>query len=112
MREEYDTIEIEHGDLALKTLECKRTGCRLGQVCAVRIPDGYELFYSFIKDYHMTNYKITIDEDTEVVSISDVYPSAMLYENEMKELFGVKIRFINLDYHDKLYRIKEETPFK
>ncbi len=112
MREQYELIDIEPGELALKTLEHKRSGSRLAQICAVRIENGYELFYSFAKDYQLTNYKITIDENTEIVSISDVYPSAMLYENEMTELFGVKIKFINLDYHDKLYRIEEETPFK
>lgn len=112
MREQYDVINIEPGDLALKTLEHKRSGDRLGQICAVRTENGFDLLYSFIKDYHMTNYKVAIDEDTEVVSISDVYPTAMLYENEMTELFGVKIKYINLDYHNKLYRLNEETPFK
>ena len=112
MREQYDMINIEPGDLALKTLEHKRNGERLGQICAVRIEKGYELLYSFIKDYHMTNYKIVIDEDTEIVSISDVYPTAMLYENEMTELFGVRIKYITLDYHNKLFRLNQETPFK
>ena len=32
------------------------------------------------------------------------------YENEMKELFGVKIQMISLDYKNKLYRIEVETP--
>ena len=112
MADKYEIIDIQPGDLALKTLEHKRAGYRLGQICAVRTETGYELLYSFIIEYHMVNYKITIEEDTEIVSISDVYPTAMLYENEMRELFGVNIKFINLDYHDKLYRIEEKTPFK
>jgi hypothetical protein len=29
----------------------------------------------------------------------------------MRELFGVKIELIEPDYHNKLYRIKAETPF-
>lgn len=112
MREQYDMCEIGHGELALRTLEHKRGGCRLGQICAVRTQGGYELLYSFIKDYHMTNYKIKIDEDTEIASISDIFPAAMLYENEMTELFGVKIKYINLDYKNKFFRIEQETPFK
>lgn len=112
MREQYDMFEIEPGEIALRTLEHKRGGFRLGQICALRTEGGYELLYSFIKDYHMTNYKVIIDEDTEIVSISDVFPSAMLYENEMSELFGVNIKYINVDYHNKLFRIEQETPFK
>ncbi len=112
MREQYDMFEIGPGEIALRTLEHKRGGFRLGQICALRTEGGYELLYSFIKDYHMTNYKVVIDEDTEIVSISDVFPSAMLYENEMSELFGVNIKYINFDYHNKLFRIEQETPFK
>lgn len=112
MREQYDMYEIESGEIALKTLEHKRSGYRLGQICALRIENGYELLYSFIKDYHMTNYKVKIGEDTEIVSISDIFPAAMLYENEMTELFGVQIKYINLDYRNKFFRIEQETPFK
>lgn len=36
----------------------------------------------------------------------------MLFENEMKELFGVQIKSINPDYQNKLYRIASPTPFK
>ena len=52
-----------------------------------------------------------MDKDTEVCSITEFYPYAFLYENEMKELFGVNILLIGLDYQKKLYRLKEETPF-
>lgn len=30
----------------------------------------------------------------------------------MAELFGVKIKMISVDYHDKLYRIDDTTPMK
>lgn len=112
MREQYDMLEISPGEIALKALEHNRHGYRLGQICALRTEGGYELLYSFIKDYHMTNYKVIIEENTEIVSISDTFPSAMLYENEMKELFGVNIEYINLDYNNKLFRIEQDTPFK
>lgn len=112
MREQYEIIEIQASELSLTTLSHKRNGFRLAQICATRIENGYELFYSFAKDYRFVNYKLTIDEDTEIVSLCDLYPTATLYENEMKELFGVKIKFIGLDYNNKFYRIEQETPFK
>ena len=46
-----------------------------------------------------------------MTSITACYPYAFRYENEMKELFGVKIKSIHPDYQNKLYRIKAETPF-
>ena len=51
-------------------------------------------------------------EDERVPSITQIYPGAFLQENEAAELFGVPIEGMVQDYHDRLYRIAEETPFK
>ncbi|MGC4019369.1 MAG: NADH-quinone oxidoreductase subunit C [Muricomes sp.] len=73
--------------------------------------DGIELTYSFDKDYDFVNLRINMDYDTEIESISCLYQYAFLYENEIKELFGVKIKNITLDFNNNLYRISVETPF-
>ncbi len=112
MREEYELTVIDSGDLSRYALMMKRDNARLVQICAVSIQGGYELSYSFAKGYEFINYRIVIDEDTRIASIGDIYPSAVFYENEMKELFGVKIDSMYLDYNNKLYRIEQETPFK
>ena len=72
-----------------------------------------ELSYSFADDNtnEYINLRIVMDKNDEVCSITEFYPYAFLYENEMKELFGVNIHMINLDYNQKLYRLKDETPF-
>ena len=91
----------------------KNMGRRLSQICCTYTNEKLELSYSFAEDetnqYH--NLRLVIDKDTEVCSITEFYPYAFLYENEMKELFGVNIKMINVDYDNKLYRIKEEAPF-
>ena len=55
---------------------------------------------------------VDIDEAQTVPSITQIYPGAFLQENETAELFGVRIESIDGDYHGKLYRIAQETPFK
>ena len=60
----------------------------------------------------MENYKINLPIDEEIKSFSDIFPAATLYENEIKELWGVKVVGMALDYHNKFYRIEKETPFK
>lgn len=112
MRENYKLIVIDPMDLPNKVLEEKRKNNRLVQICAVSVQGGYELSYSFAEGYDFINYRINITEDVEIPSIADLFPSAALYENEMKELFGVKIQHINLDYNNQLYKIDVETPFK
>ncbi len=85
---------------------------RLVQICATTVENGYEMSYSFCKDYEMVTLRLDIAEDQEIASITQVYPCAYLQENEAAELFGVRIRNISPDYKDNLYRIDKETPFK
>ncbi len=110
--ENYIQTEIEPADLTKLMLEKSKEGYRFVQAQAVSVKGGYELTYSLALGYQLENYRLNISEDTEIVSVSEIYPSAMLFENEMKELFGVKIDCISLDYDNRFYRIEEETPFK
>ncbi|HAK58193.1 MAG TPA: hypothetical protein DCP06_04365 [Lachnospiraceae bacterium] len=104
--------QIEVGELLPKVMELKKEGMRLSQACAAYIDDKFELSYSFADDvdYTYKSLRLVIDTDTEVPSITEVVPSAVFYENEMKEIFGVRINMISLDYNNKLYRINVENP--
>lgn len=112
MKQEQNIIVIQPDELMERALYERQRGSRLSQICAVRTKTGYELSYSFVLDYEIVHYRLIIDEETEILSICDIFPSSVLYENEMSELFGVNIKFMNLDYHNKLYKIDVETPFK
>lgn len=100
-QELYEIMQKKHDD-----------GYRLSQICSVAYEGYNEITYSVNLDYTMENYKIKLPIDEEIKSFSDIFPAATLYENEIKELWGVKVFGMALDYHDKFYRIKEETPFK
>ena len=105
--------ELSKDDIVERTIGKKLDGYRLVQICAVRTSDGYELDYSFADTANnMETFRVNIGTDDDILSVSSIYPCAFLYENEMKELFGVNINLISIDYNNKLYRIKEETPFK
>ena len=112
MRESYTLEKVDIQTLYKTMLEKQRAGYRLCQICATAFEGYNEIIYSVVKEYTFENYKIELPIDDEITTISDFYPSAMLYENEMKELFGVKIKSINIDYDNKFYRIKAKTPFK
>ncbi|MCR5097434.1 MAG: NADH-quinone oxidoreductase subunit C [Lachnospiraceae bacterium] len=110
---EEQLLEIDVDQLLTKAMELKKAGFRLSQACAAYVNEKFELSYSFADDktYQYTTLRVVIDTDTEVPSITDIVPPAVFYENEMKELFGVKIKMINLDYENRFYRIETETPF-
>lgn len=86
-------------------------GYRLAQICSTAFEGYNEVIYSVTKEYLMENYKIELPIDEEIKSFSDIFPSANLYENEIRELWGVKVVGMSLDYKDKFYRIAKETPF-
>ncbi len=105
-------ISIGPGDLVPGVLQMKHDGYRLVQICATRTKTGYELDYSFAKEYTLVDMRLEIAEDTEIMSISNIFEPAFLYENEIVDLFGVKINLISIDYKGNLYRIEKKTPFK
>ena len=105
-------LTIEPDELVSRSLQIRHDGYRLVQICATRTKEGYELLYSFGKDYEIRHLRLAISEDTEVMSISTVFEPAFLYENEIVDLFGVKIDLISIDYKGQLYRIEKPTPFK
>ena len=106
-------IEIEKGELLAKVAEFKKKNNRLCQICAAYVNEKFELTYSFVDDETnlMSNIRLVVDPSEEVPSVTEIVPGALFYENEMKELFGVKIQNISLDFQDKLYRIAAVHPF-
>lgn len=111
MREEHKTKKIELKDLLTETDRQYKAGRRLVLVTCVKTNEGFELTYSFDKDYKMENIKFTIKEDTEIPSISDIYWNAFIFENEIHDLFGIKIKGINIDYKGNLYRTSVKHAF-
>jgi ech hydrogenase subunit D len=90
--------------------EKKQTGWRLSQMHAVD-SDRLYLYYTFVRDNDMESLRISPERGTDVESISGIFPYAFLYENEIKELFGVNIVNISLDFGGTFYKIAKETPF-
>ncbi len=104
---------IEKDGLLREVMAMKSRGMRLSQACASYKDGKYELSYSFADDETMDyeTLRVVCGLADRIPSIHDFYSCASFYENEMRELFGVKIELIEPDYHNKLYRIKAETPF-
>lgn len=107
----YKVIEIMLSDLLNYLQDKKEEGYRLVQICCTKIEEGFELNYSLSKEYDFLNYRIKIDESDIVPSISFIFKYSFLYENEMKDLFGIKIKHISVDYSGSFYKLAVKTPF-
>ena len=111
---EKETLRvIEKEGLLREVMAMKSRNMRLSQACASYKDGKYELSYSFADDETMDyeTLRVCVGLADIVPSIHNYYSCAAYYENEMRELFGVKIDLIEPDYHNKFYRISAETPF-
>lgn len=98
-------LELPH-----HALEMKSGGYRLAQICCTK-KEHFILLYSFVKDATLVNLEVILPYEQEIASITGIYPYAYLYENEMKDLFGVHVTGMNVDFRGHFYTTRGATPF-
>lgn len=106
-----DFIVIEPIYLVEKVQDLKADGYRLGQIHCTKVEEGFELTYSFDKEHVLLNLRLVIPEEEEIMSVTGVYWSAFIYENEMQDLFGVKIKHMALNYGGNFFKVSQPTPW-
>ena len=114
MIEQQPTTIVTREELVSKAKEFDASGYRLVQIGCTALNTGVvEVNYSFDRDYNFENLRIILSsEDLVLPSISSVYFSAFLYENEIHDLFGVNVENMVLDFKGTLYKTSEQFPFK
>jgi len=70
--------------------------------------DNLDIIYHFDKDTQLKNLRIKAKRGEQIPSISSVYLCAVLIENEMKELFGLNVKDIAIDYGGHFLLTPEE----
>ena len=113
-RETIETQEMRHIEKPLLLEQCAKLyaeGMRLVQILAVNSPDGVEMSYTFSKEFAMVNLRLNVIAGESLPSITSVWKGAFLYENEIKDLFGVNIENISVDYRGNFYNVAKKHPF-
>lgn len=103
--------EVNKNELLNKLFDMSRNGYRLAQISVTVVKDNFEIIYSLSKDYNLVNLKVMLGKDEEIESVSGIFKYSYLYENEIKDLFGVKVVNINIDFKGNLYKTSIKTPF-
>jgi len=104
-----EIIEIEKPDLITKVRDMKNAGYRLATICALK---DLTLRYSFVKDEKQVTLKYPADGPEPVESVSGLYSYAFMYENEIRDLFGINIINMNLDFNGHFYETAVKVPFR
>lgn len=107
------TIETIPADLlAERARALKAGGFRLVQISATQLPEEVEVTYSFDREIQLTNLRVSVPaSNLRLPSISALYGSAFLYENEIYDLFRVKVEGMNVDFGGNLYKTAVKFPF-
>jgi ech hydrogenase subunit D len=70
-----------------------------------------DITWSFARGRSLEHLREQVLPGDEVPSISAFFGAAFLYENEMRELFGVNVTGIALDLKGQLYKTSTIVPF-
>lgn len=104
MAYETEFVQIPLEQLEREAAIMKADGWRFIQTHAVNGDIGIDLYYSFMKDGVARNYKIVgVTKEMPVPSITDKFLAAFVFENEARELFGVDMQDIAIDFHGAMY---------
>jgi hypothetical protein len=78
---------------------------------ATAAPGVFEIAWAFARDREFETIREQITVGDAVPSISEFFGAAFLYENEIRELFGINITGIGLDLGGQLYKTVTKVPF-
>jgi ech hydrogenase subunit D len=105
-------LDIQIPEIKEKAQAMKAEGRRLVQICCTKLPDKLELQYSYDKNFDFISFRVTMaDVSTPILSISDIFLNAFLYENEIHDLYGVQVQGIAVDYKGNFYRTDIKRAF-
>ena len=88
-------------------------GYRLVQIgCTTISTEQFEMNYSFNRVDQFINYQTKISKEVSIPSISNIYPNAFLYENEIHDLFGIQFPGLAIDFNGHFYKTAIPNPFR
>lgn len=112
MIEPQDYAAIRAAELPGLAAERLAQGWRLVVITALQDPNGVEISYVFEREQKLESLRVHLPmAERTLPSISGSYLAAFIYENELQDLFGVKVEGLLLDFKGNFYMKAKESPF-
>lgn len=84
-------------------------GWRLVTITCTDRRDHFDLLYHFDRADRLENLRLSLGRDQALPSISGVCPAAIPIENEIKDLFGITVTDLALDFGGR-FVLAENSP--
>ncbi len=94
----HEVALLRQQSYRLVTLTCLHTG-----------PEGHEVIYHFDRAYALRHLRLQVPTGTALMSISSLFPAAVIVENEIKDHFGLQVDGLALDFQGRLM-LTEDAP--
>jgi ech hydrogenase subunit D len=112
MIEQQPITIIDRSKLVERASAFAKERYRLVQICCTAGETDLELTYSFDKDCALSNLRFKVPRSDAVIpSITGSYLAAFTYENELQDLFGIRVTDLAINYNGKFYITAVKTPF-
>lgn len=102
-------LEISADRLLAEVASRLPLGHRLVTMTCTDTGAAFDLLYHFDKDYQLSHLRLRVPHGQAVPSISGIYFSAALAENEIKDLFGIAFEGLVVDYGGR-FMLGEDAP--
>lgn len=106
---EDNVVAVEAADLVENVQRLADDGFRFVTMSCTEMGDKIDVLYHFDKDLTITNLRLTVDQYSELPSISKVYFGAVLAENEVQDFFNLTFKDLLVDYKGR-FLIPEKVP--
>jgi ech hydrogenase subunit D len=95
-----NTIQITKNDIVGEGAKLLGAGAKFVTAVCNDLDEKLEVsyFFSTNRGIDLTCLRYTVGKDEEVPSLTGTTLSTLLIENEMKELFGLKVKDLAIDY--------------
>jgi ech hydrogenase subunit D len=101
--------EIELAELAENVYRMKQDGFRFVTITCTDTGPSLDLLYQFDQGYALHNLRVTVPKGKTVPSMSNIYFAAVLVENEIQDLFGLKFFNLAIDFQGR-FLLSEHAP--
>jgi len=84
-------------------------GYRFVTMTVVDKGEEFDIFYHFDLDYELVTCQLVLKKGDVLPSISDICFAAVVVENEIQDLFGIKVSNLAIDY-EKHFILAPDAP--
>ena len=106
LKTKTEEVVAEKSEMFNRLNELKAQGARLITITALDHDKEIEYIYNFARDLDVVNLRVKTPRKESMPSISSLYPSAFLFENELQDLFKIQVSGISVDFGGKLLTIE------